>query len=97
MIGNALENAFEACMAVKTNRFVTLTVEHNGYLLTIMVQNNFEGKVKVVGDTIFSKKSENRIGFGLQTMRSVCEKHGGMMKTEWDENVFTVLMILSHQ
>jgi hypothetical protein len=97
MIGNALENAFEACMAVKTNRFVTLAVEHNGYLLTIMVQNNFEGKVKVVGDTIFSKKSENRIGFGLQTMRSVCEKHGGMMKTEWDENVFTVLMILSHQ
>ena len=97
MIGNALENAFEACMAVETNRFVTLTAEQNGYLLTIMVQNNFEGEVKVVGDTIFSRKGDNRIGFGLQTMRSVCEKYGGMMKTEWDENVFTVLMILSHQ
>ena len=97
MIGNALENAFEACAAVEADRFVTLTAEQSGQLLTVMVQNSFDGKIKVVEDTIFSQKSENRIGVGLKTMRAVCEKYGGMMKTEWDENVFTVLMILSHQ
>ena len=97
MIGNALENAFEACAAVDTNRFVTITAEHNGHLLTIMVQNSFDGEIKVVKDTILSRKRENRIGVGLKTMRSVCEKHGGMMKTDWDEHVFTVLMILAHQ
>ena len=97
MIGNALENAFEACARVEKDPFVTLTAERNGHLLSVMVQNNFDGKVKVVGETIFSHKSEKRIGVGLKTMRSVCEKYGGMMKTEWDDNVFTVLMILSHQ
>lgn len=97
MIGNALENAFEACEAVKTNRFVTLTAEHNGHLLTVMVRNSFDGNVKVDRGQIFSQKGENRVGVGLKTMRSVCEKYGGMMKTEWDKNVFTVLMILSHQ
>ena len=97
MIGNALENAFEACMAVENDRFVTLTVERNGKLFTVMVQNSFNGNIKVVGDQIFSQKEEKRVGIGLTTMRSICEKYGGMMKTEWDENVFTVLMILSHQ
>lgn len=97
MIGNALENAFEACVLVEKDSFVTLTAERNGHLLSVMVQNNFDGKVKVVGETIFSRKSEDRIGVGLKTIRSVCEKYGGMMKTEWDENIFAVLMILSHQ
>ena len=97
MIGNALENAFEACALVEKDPFVTLTAERNGHLLSVMVQNNFDGKVKIVGETIFSRKSEDRIGVGLKTIRSVCEKYGGMMKTEWDENIFTVLMILSHQ
>ena len=97
MIGNALENAFEACAAVENDPFVTLTAERNGHLLSVMVQNRFDGNVKVVGQTIFSKKGENRIGFGLKTIRSVCEKYGGIVKTEWDENVFTVLMILSQQ
>ena len=97
MIGNALENALEACAAVENDPFVTLTAERNGHLLSVMVQNRFDGNVKVVGQTIFSKKGENRIGFGLKTIRSVCEKYGGIVKTEWDENVFTVLMILSQQ
>ena len=61
MIGNALENAFEACAAVETNRFVTITAEHNGHLLTIMVQNSFDGEIKVVKDTILSRKRENRM------------------------------------
>ena len=95
MIGNALENAFEACLHIETNRFITLTAEQNGNILSIMVQNSFDGKIQMSGNQIISKKGDNRIGIGLQTMRSVCEKYDGMMRTEWNETTFTILMILS--
>ena len=95
MLGNALENAFEACMHIEKDRFVTLTAERGGNILSIMVQNSFDGKIKTKGEQIVSKKAEDRIGVGLQTMRSVCEKYGGTMRTEWDENTFTVLMLLA--
>ena len=97
MLGNALENAFEACLHIEKNRFVTLTTERDDNVLSIMVHNSFDGHMKTNENNIFSRKREQRIGVGLQTMRSVCEKYNGTMKTEWDENTFTVFMILSEQ
>ena len=95
MIGNALENAFEACLHIESCRFVTLTAERDGDILSVMVRNSFDGKVDGGEEKIFSRKGEKRIGVGLQTIRSVCEKYDGTLRTEWDENIFTVLMVLS--
>ena len=95
LIGNALENAFEASLSIEKDRFVTLTAERDGNILSIMVQNAFDGKMNVDKGQIFSRKGEKRKGIGLQTIRSVCEKYGGTMNTEWDDHTFTSLMILS--
>lgn len=97
MIGNALENAFDACLHAESDRYITLTAERDGEVLSIMVQNSFDGKMEVSGNTIFSRKRENRIGVGLQTIGSVCEKYSGTMKTEWNDTTFTVLMMLTAQ
>ncbi len=97
MIGNALENAFDACLHVESTRLVTLTAEKDGSVLSIMVQNSFDGKMEVSGEKIFSRKRENRVGVGLQTIDSVCEKYSGTMKTEWNDHTFTVLMMLTTQ
>lgn len=95
LIGNALENAFDACLTIEKNRFVTLTSGRDGDLLTIMIQNSFDGKVNIDVEKIFSRKRENRVGVGLESMRSICEKHGGSMKKEWNEDTFTAFMILN--
>lgn len=95
MIGNALENAFEACLHIESGRFVTLTAERDGDILSVMIRNSFDGRIDGGGERIFSRKGEKRVGVGLQTMRSVCEKYEGTLRTEWDENIFTVLMVLS--
>ena len=97
MIGNALENAFDACLHAESDRYIMLTAERDGEVLSIMVQNSFDGKMEVSGNTIFSRKRENRIGVGLQTIGSVCEKYSGTMKTEWNDTTFTVLMMLTVQ
>ena len=97
MIGNALENAFDACLHAESDHYITLTAERDGEVLSIMVQNSFDGKMEVSGNTIFSRKRENRIGVGLQTIGSVCEKYSGTMKTEWNDTTFTVLMMLTAQ
>ena len=39
-------------------------------------ENSFDGKMNVDVEKIFSRKSENRIGVGLESMRSICEKYG---------------------
>ena len=95
LIGNALENAFDACLTIEENRFVILTSGRDGDLLSIMVQNSFDGKMNVDVEKIFSRKSENRIGVGLESMRSICEKYGGSMKNEWNASTFTNFMILN--
>ena len=95
MIGNALENAFEACLHIESDRFVTLTAERDGDIVSVMVQNAFDGQVKNNADKIISRKGEKRIGVGLQTISSVCEKYNGTMKTEWNDHTFTVLMVLT--
>lgn len=94
LIGNALENAFDGCLTVNHNRNITLTTERDGNTLSIMVQNSFDGKVNVVSERIYSRKRKQRIGVGMETMRSVCEKYKGLMKTDWTENTFSVLFVL---
>ena len=61
-----------------------------------MIQNSFDGKMHVdVEKKILSRKRENRVGVGLESMRSICEKYGGSMKKEWNEDTFTAFMILN--
>lgn len=95
MLGNALDNAMNGCLTVSENRFISLVTESTDQLLTIMLQNSFDGVVQETeSGEVLSRRRGDKPGIGLASMRSVCEKYGGSMETQYDQTTFTVLLLL---
>lgn len=94
LLGNAMENAFAGCMTLEKDRFVTVVAQSEPMVLSLMIQNSFDGKLKIKRGEIHSRKRNQGPGIGLYSMRSICKKHGGTMEIQWDDHCFTVLIVL---
>ena len=95
LLGNAVDNAFTACLKKEKDRFVSVTSKRDGGVLAITVQNSFDGVVLKKGDKILSRKRDNREGIGILSMKSICEKYGGMITFDYDENTFSTMILLN--
>lgn len=95
LLGNAVDNAFTACLKKEDERFVSVTSKREGNVLAITVQNSFDGIVLAKGDKILSRKRDNQEGIGILSMKSICEKYGGMITFDYDENTFSTMILLS--
>ncbi|MBQ8474360.1 MAG: sensor histidine kinase [Clostridia bacterium] len=95
LVGNALDNAYAACKELNSERKISLMCQSENQLLTIMVQNSFDGKIETTeDDQLISRKRGDRPGVGMLSMNSVCQRYGGTMERHWDENTFTVMFML---
>lgn len=94
LLGNALDNALAGCGTIPDNRRIRLAARTEGQVLSLMIKNTFNGEVRKQGETILSSKRDNLPGYGLASMEDVCRRYGGQMRTEWDENTFTTLILL---
>lgn len=95
LLGNVLDNAYTACCQVKGERFIQLAFQQRDGLLTITVQNSYDGVILTDGETILSRKREHAEGVGLSSMEHICEKYGGDMKIGYEGTVFSVMMLLN--
>lgn len=92
VLGNLLENAFEACQKLKELKrerlpCIELVVKKNETQLLIMVKNSFNGLITQSGDGPASTKKDG--GFGLKSVRAVAARYDGYLLTEWDSEAFT--------
>ncbi len=94
LLGNALDNALAGCMTVKEDRFIQVVSQSEEQLLSIMIRNNFDGKIETDGSAILSRKRIASQGVGLQSMEAICHRHGGEMTVHYDEETFTVIFLL---
>ena len=94
LLGNALDNALTACREVTEDRRISVISQSEENLLSVVIQNTFDGKVEKSGDILLSRKQKNRVGLGLSSMRSICDDCGGSMDIRWDEKLFTVIFML---
>lgn len=95
LIGNALDNAYTACKDLDDNRKISLLSQSENQLLTIIVQNTFDGSVNATNDgQLISRKRGDRTGVGMLSMKSVCDRYDGTMEKYWDGNTFTVMFML---
>ena len=95
MLGNALDNAMTATMKLESDRFVSVQSNVSGNVLAVTVKNSYDGVVVEKKGKIMSTKRENRVGVGLLSIKSVCQKYGGDMQVNHDENTFSVMMLLN--
>lgn len=94
LIGNALDNAFTACMPLEGERFISVDARVDRQEQTIVIRNSFDGIVEKDGEQILSRKRNHEPGIGLESMEAICEKNGGAMDIRHDENTFSVLLLL---
>lgn len=94
VLGNALENAMEACGKLENSgaRFVSAEARTvNGQLL-IKITNAYDGCLNQMDDRYLTTKSTPYHGIGLQNIKKVVDAYKGFVKTEHSGTVFTLMV-----
>lgn len=94
LFGNLLDNALEACIREKTaDKHILFSIVPQGNILTIIVDNSFDGHVRKGMETLLSAKT-GRPGIGISSSQRIVEKYGGVIRFEYSEKTFYVSCIL---
>jgi signal transduction histidine kinase len=97
ILGNALENAVEACEKLNAARdkniMVTSKIVKNHIVLVIT--NSYNGEIATSGDVIKSAKSGPGHGIGLSSIRQTVNKYNGNLDIKYTPDTFEVAIIMS--
>lgn len=96
LLTNLLENALEACLAMKPeqDRFLSLHIASREEHLLIDCENSTDAEITVLPDgTIPSAKSDKKNhGYGISSIRRIIEKHYGMLEISCTEGRFQIVI-----
>ena len=88
VIGNLLENAFEASRQLETGKKISLDIVSPNEQLILKVTNNFDAKT--VSDT---EKAENS-GLGLRSVQLVTARYGGELLIKQNNDLWTSSILM---
>lgn len=88
IFANLWDNAIEACKAIDGERFIRVTVKKINGFATISFENSFDGKYRIKEGKLHSTKAEHE-GLGMTIIEAAVQKHGGIMVTDAENNIFT--------
>lgn len=97
IFGNALDNAIEHSARIpdENARLVHLSVSRRKGFTVILVENRFEGDVRLEDGLPVSTKGDDRYhGYGIKSIRRTVEKYGGHLNVRIDDGWFRLEMIL---
>ncbi len=93
VLGNALENALEACEKLDKSAVLLIAVEAraaNGQLL-IKIENSYNDLLIQKDGCYLSSKNSSAHGLGLRSIQMVVDTCGGFLKTEHSGTTFTLM------
>ncbi len=98
LFGNATENAIEYVEKLEDEekRFIHLSVKAVEGLVTVHVENYFEGQEWNMAEGLPGTTKENKSyhGFGLRSIRMTAEKYGGEMSVHAADHLFSLDVVL---
>lgn len=97
IFGNLLENALEACREMKGGeRYIELEVLYGKEILTIRINNTFEGERRRNRNGCFltTKSNANNHGLGLSSVEKAVEAYQGQILTKCANGIFQVTVVL---
>ena len=105
IIGNALDNAIEACRKLKAEQqeaetFIRISSFTRGKMFFIEVENSFNGKVRRKKQSEFpvTEKSDNRAhGMGLANIKHTAEKYQGGVDWTAEGKVFMLSVMMKNE
>ena len=94
LFGNLLENACEACLVLPPEkRFIRLQANQSGRELTFVVDNSFSEIIEQKASRLFSARKKGE-GIGLESVRHIVERYGGLLEVQQKDEVFYVTGLL---
>ena len=105
ILGNALDNALEACKHLKAEEpeaetFIRLSSYAKGKMFFLEIENSFDGKVLRKRDAEFpvTTKADKKVhGIGLINIKHTAEKYHGAVDWSIGHNVFTLSVMLQNE
>lgn len=105
IIGNALDNAIEACRKLKEKEekaeiFIRLSSFGRGKMFFIEVENSFTGDVirrKQNEFPVTDKKDKEVHGIGLSNIQKVVQKYHGAVDWWADNKIFTISIMMQNE
>lgn len=97
LFGNAMDNAIEAVQQLDDprRRTISLQVRRQAGMVLVHVENCCEGHVAFAdGLPQTSKADKTAHGFGVRSMREICERYGGTVRFGCEGGVFHVNMLI---
>ena len=91
LIGNALENAVNACRGMRDAVIDVELIEHRGKLL-FSVENSYRRTVVLI-DGMPRSKNEGH-GYGCPSIKAIAEKHRGQAVFEAGEDRFSLMVVI---
>lgn len=96
ILGNLLENAVQACCRQKeSKRRLSLYLKINNSKLLCSVENSFSGQICRRGDLFLSSKRDGP-GLGIASVKSIIEKHDGVLQIRYEQQTFCVDVMLEN-
>ncbi len=96
IFANSLDNAIEACEKVEANkRVIQLKARADKGFFSLNLMNTKSTPILEKQGKIISTKTNNQYhGFGIQNTREIVEKYDGNLEIKYDENSFTVQILM---
>ncbi|WP_352416143.1 sensor histidine kinase [Oscillibacter ruminantium] len=94
LLSNALENALPAAGAVEDGREKAVRMECRAQAgkLLLLVENPYAGEVRLENGLPVARRAGH--GFGVKSMASIVERHGGLCSFSAENGVFTLRIVL---
>lgn len=105
ILGNAVDNAIEACRKLKANEpeadaFIRLCSLRKGNLLILKVENSFDGRLVQRSQDEFpitDKADKKSHEIGLANIKSTAEKYQGTMDFKVKDRVFILSVMMKNE
>ena len=105
ILGNAVDNAIEACRKLKAKEpgadaFIRISSLQKGNLLILKVENSFDGRLVLKAKEEFpvtDKADRENHGIGLINIRSTAEKYQGTMDFKVNGRVFILSVMMKNE
>lgn len=99
LFGNALDNAIAAVEHLPpAQREIELRVKSWGEVVSIRVENRFEGKIRLEdGIPVTTKKDTNYHGYGILSMQMIAEKYNGKLNIDINDDSFVLNIVFNNK
>ena len=96
LLGNSLENAIEAGRKLDGEKEIAVTFGYREPRLSFTISNPYDGKIKKNPNGYFASRKRNG-GLGVEIMDQVVKRYNGMLVTNYDQQRFTLTVMLQTQ